>query len=415
MARLSGLMFLQSCPLGCWGVTIGTFIAANTGDQGSGAYSAGFIGYSTAAGAIGGLLSPVLFGLLSDRFFSTQKLLALLHFGCAASMVGVCLSTTQVGMFLALLCYFQCYVPSISLSNKIGLRHLADPDTEFPYIRLFGTLGWISAGLLVGMVWPYFFGKSIEDLRTPFLLGLSADLVVAVYALTLPHSPPEHTTKTRVSITQLLQESVALIRKSRVALFLVVAMIACLPSMAYNNFANPFLNLSGYKNAAALMTAGQVSEIVFLWMMPWLIRRIGLKWLFVLGLFSWTARYGCLALAAALSLKVPAYLAILLHGPCFAFIYVGGPMYMDHLLNARDRGLAQGIYSLAAIGCGHLAGAILVGISQEVFLTPPGVQDPPYDWTAFWLLPGAVSLSASFLFIIGIMWSKAFADSNSRA
>ena len=399
MARLSAMMYLQSVPLGSWGVTIGTFIAANTGDQGSGAYSAGFIGYSTAAGAIGGLISPVVFGLLSDRWFSAQKLLALLHLGCALSVAAMYVAESQTGLFIGLLCYFHCYVPSVALSNKIGLKHLADPDAEFPLVRVFGTLGWISAGLIVGLAWPWLWGHSIEATRIPFAIGVVADLVIAAYALTLPHTPPERDQDTSASLAEAFWGGVKLLSDRSIAVFLVVAFLACVPSMAYNNFANPFLNLSGYQSAAALMTVGQVSEILVLWVMPLLIFRLGLRWLFVLGLLAWTLRYGFLALGGEWAMSPPVYAAILLHGPCFAFIYVGGPMYIDHLVQAKDRGFAQGLYAVAATGLGHLAGAGLVGWSQEQFLTPSDAPTPPYDWTSFWLLPGVLSLLTTILFL----------------
>lgn len=406
MARLGAMMFLQSLPLGSWGVTIGTFIAANTGDQGSGAYSAGFIGYSTAAGAIGGLVSPMVFGLLSDRWFSAQKLLALLHLGCALSVAGMYLSESQTGLFVGLLCYFHCYVPSIALSNKIGLKHLANPDAEFPLVRVFGTLGWITAGVLVGFVWPTLTGETIESVRTPFAIGATADLLVALYALTLPNTPPEREQRSSVSFVQAFWGGLQLIGTRGIAVFLVVAFLACLPSMAYNNFANPFLNLSGYQNAAALMTVGQLSEIAVLWVMPLLIIRLGLRGLFVLGLLAWTMRYGMLALGGAMTLSAPVYAAILLHGPCFAFIYVGGPMFIDHLVKPQDRGFAQGLYAVAATGLGHLAGAGLVGWSQERYLTPSGVETPPYDWTSFWLLPFYVSLFTTLLFALYFRTNK---------
>ena len=154
MARLSTMMFLQYWPLGVWGVTVGTYIAANTGTEGAGIFSAGFVGYSTAAGAIGSLLSPVAIGFLSDRYFAAQYLLAFLHVGCAFAAWGMYESQTQAAFFVWMLIYYQCFSPATALTNKIGLKHLADANAEYPLVRIFSTVGWITAGLFVGFAWP---------------------------------------------------------------------------------------------------------------------------------------------------------------------------------------------------------------------------------------------------------------------
>src|SRR3972149_9144870 len=180
MVRMSAMMFLQYWPLGTWGVTVGTYIAANTGEQGARIFSAGFVGYSTAASAIGSLLSPVLVGILSDRYFSAQRLVAAMHFGCALTAWGMYASESETAFFLWLVGYFQCFVPAATLTNKIGLKHLADVNAEYPLVRIFGTAGWIGSGLFVGFVWPLVTGQPIEASRTPLLLGGGAHILLGV-------------------------------------------------------------------------------------------------------------------------------------------------------------------------------------------------------------------------------------------
>ncbi|TWT92866.1 putative nucleoside transporter YegT [Botrimarina colliarenosi] len=397
LASLSLMMFLQSCPLGVWGVTIGTYLAANTGDQGSGVYSAGFVGYSTAAGAIGGLVSPFVMGLLSDRLWPAQRLVSMLHFGCAASAVGMATSQSELGFFLCLVTYFQCYVPTVALMNKVALRHLAKADVEFPLVRLFGAFGWISAGIFVGLVWPWTTGESIEATRTPLWIGAVADVLVAIYAMTLPATPAER--QGPILLQSVIGECRELLANRRLVAFLAISLFACVPSMAYNNYGNAFLNREGYPNPAALMTFGQVSEMMVLLVMPLLIHRLGLKGVLVAGMVAWTLRYVCLAAGASYGTSLAVYAAVLLHGPCFAFIYVAGPMYTDRLVGPQSRGAAQGLYALAAIGLGHLLGALTVGKCQELFLTPEGVSQPPYDWTTFWLVPAAISFATAIAFV----------------
>jgi MFS family permease len=177
-------------------------------------------------------------------------------------------------------------------------------------------------------------------------------------------------------------------------------MLACVPSMAYNNGGNLFLNKQGYRWPAALMTLGQLSDVLVLWATPWLIARLGLRTLFVSGVIAWAVRYCLLAFGSYSELVWPVYLAILIHGACYVFVYVIGVMFVDRLVEGAHRGAAQGLYVLMSSGLGHLFGAFTVGLSQEVFLTPAGVSPPPYDWTAFWIVPATVSVVAALAFSV---------------
>lgn len=394
--RMSAMMFLQYWPLGIWGVTVGTYIAANTGGEGAGTFSAGFVGYSTAAGAIGGLLSPVLMGYLSDRYFAAQRLLAAMSAGCAVATWQMYESQTQVSFFLWLLAYFQFFVPAATLTNKIALRHLANPDAEYPRVRVFGTLGWIGAGLFVGIFWPIATGESIEATRLPLVFGSCGSVLMALYSLSLPHTPPERATERVRPGT--FRDSGKLLKNRQLVVFLLVAMLASIPSMAYNNFANPFLNRQGYPHPAALMTIGQISDLLFLWLTPWLISYFGLRALFVTGVIAWAARYIGLAAGSYFGLAAPVYAAIAIHGMCYVFVYVVAVLYVDRLADPAHRGAAQGLLALASTGFGHLIGAFTVGFMQEIFLTPEGVSPPPYRWAEFWLVFASISLFAFFVF-----------------
>ncbi|MCA9238221.1 MAG: MFS transporter [Planctomycetales bacterium] len=397
LGRLSAMMFLQYWPLGAWGVTVGTFIAANTGDQGEGIFSAGFVGYSTVAGAVGGMLAPVLIGYVSDRHLSAERLLALMHLGCAASVWGLRETRGQIPFFLCLLAYFHCFVPSATLTNKIALRHLANVEREYPLIRVFGTAGWITAGLFVGFAWPAATGASIEATRTPLAVGAIANLIMAAYALSLPHTPPEDAAAT--SRSQDRNRPIDLLRNRPLTVFLGVAFLACMPSMAYNNYANLFLNNRGFPRPAALMTLGQVSDVLCLIAAPWFTSRFGLRKLFFAGTLAWTIRYLLLAGGSYYGAAWPVYAAILIHGPCYVFVYVVAVMYIDRLADPAYRGSAQGLLALASTGFGHLLGGLSAGYAQTLFLTPRGVSPPPYQWWAFWLVPGAISLAAAILFL----------------
>ena len=398
MVRMSAMMFLQYWPLGIWGVTVGTYIAANTGASGDRIFSAGFVGYSTAASAMGSLLSPVVVGFLSDRYFAAQRLLALMHAGCAFAAWGMFESHTQAAFFLWLVVYFQCFSPAAALTNKIGLKHLANVDAEYPLVRIFSTVGWISAGLFLGFAWPWTTGESIEATRTPLMLGAFGSVLMAFYSFTLPHTPPEG--RSGDFLARAFRDSADLLRNRPLVVFLLLSMLACIPSMAYNNYGNLFLNRQGYPRPAALMTLGQVSDVVFLWATPWLIARIGLRLLFVSGVIAWGVRYGLLAAGSYYEIAWAVYAAILIHGACYVFVYVVGVMYVDRLAGGKHRGAAQGMYALASAGVGHLLGAFTVGFAQEKFLTPDAVTPPPYNWTAFWIVPAIVSAATVVVFYL---------------
>lgn len=405
--RLSAMMFLHYSSLGVWGVTVGTYIAANTESEGSGIFAPGFVGYSTAAGAIGSLLAPFIVGYLSDRFFPAQYLLAAMHVGCAMAAVGMYLSTSQTAFFVWLLVYFHCFLPGCTLTNTICLRHLRTPEAEYPLIRIFSTIGWISAGLVVGLFWPNVTGASIENTAVPLLLGAAANCAMFLYAFALPATPPRRPPV--LEMDNSIRSQSALFSNKPLVAFLLVSALAAALSMAYTNYGNLFLNRSGFPRPAALMTIGQLTDMMCLWATPWLIARVGLRRLFALGVLAWAIRYFCLAAGANFGFTWAVYLAIAIHGPCFVFVYVVGLMFVDRLADPVFRGGAQGLHSVATSGVGHLLGGGIVGYSQVAFLTPPGVSPAPYHWAAFWIVPAILS-SLTLCMYVGLSKTKRFSS-----
>ena len=219
---------------------------------------------------------------------------------------------------------------------------------------------------------------------------------MALFSFTLPNTPPEE--RGGLFLSRLLRDSGEVMRNQPLVVFLVVAILACIPTMAYNNFANPFLNHVHYRHPAALMTLGQVSDLVVLGLTPWLIKRFSLRSLFASGVIAWAVRYGLLAAGSLYGITWPAVAAILMNGPCFVFIYVVGVMYIDRLAGGVHRGAAQGMFALASAGLGNLAGAITVGYAQSMFLTPEGVSPPPYNWPAFWSVPAILCVTCVLMF-----------------
>lgn len=412
-ARLSVMMFLEYWPLGLWGVTVQTYIAVNTGEDAL--FSAGFLGLSASASAVGSLVAPTVFGWVADRHFAAEKLLAMLHLGAAAALWGMIRAESQWPFFIGMAAYFQCFSPSATLTSTVALRTLRDPHHEFPAVRLYGTVAWIAAGVFVGAVCPWWWGDSIEPTRWPMVLGAVSHLVMAAYSLTLPDSSPAAEAQGAAAAQGATAAQgamsgdrapgggrVGILRNAPLALFLTVSLLASIPSQPYN-FANAFLNQQGYPGAAAMLTLGQITEVACMAMTPFLARRYRLKTLFLIGVLGWAMRYTMLALGSQGGAASPGSLllvlgAIVLHGPSYVFVYIAGQMYVDRLVDRKNRGAAQGLHAVATAGVGHLTGAFLTAWSQATFLTPVGVSPPPYHWTPFWLAPVALGLVAAGLF-----------------
>lgn len=409
ITRISLMMFLQYWPLGLWAITIGTYLSQNTGSLGTGIYEPGFVGYSAATGALGSIFSPILIGFITDRFFSAEKMVSLLHFGAGLAAWWLFICETQTGFFWGMLFYFQCFVPTVTLTNAIALRHLKNVDREFSIVRIYGTIGWIASGTFVGFIWPYFVGESIEATRIPLCMGAIANFVMAFYSLTLPKTPPipqqpsktgpdqaEASQKKRSWIGQITNSTIW--RNRPFLFFLLFSLLACLPSMAYTTFANPFLNDLGYGSAAGILTLGQYSEVACLFVMSMLVGKLGLKRLMLVGLLAWGIRYAFLTIGVVYDSTASIYLAILIHGPCYVFIYVAGQLYIDQLASKENRGAAQGLLALATTGVGHLLGSVLSGILQERYLSPEIVGG--YRWDYFWLIPCCLCFVTALLFQI---------------
>ncbi|MEX2172661.1 MAG: MFS transporter [Pirellulales bacterium] len=396
--RLCAMMFLEYVPPALWAVTLGTYIIANTGSSGNQLFDSRFAGLAGISGALGAIAAPLLVGGIADRFLATQWVLAALHACCAVCLWFLSRGWSQPWFFAALIAYFQFFVPTFSLTNSLALRHLPRSREQFPAVRAWGTVGWVIAGLFIGFGWPAWFGESIEATTLPMLLAVVAHVVMALYCLTLPHTPPE--TIGRLGWQSLTQGGAwTLLRQPRVLMFLTISMLACVPVQFYYSFLNAYMNTMGIHGAAGIMSLGQVCEIACLISMPWMLRRVGIKHTFMLGLLAWVLRYALMAAGAITGSFVALVVAILLHGFCYVFVYVSGQLYLDYLAGPRSRSAAQGLSVLATSGLGHLTGAILAGSAQARYLTPPGVSPPPFDWLTFWLLPLAMFVGVLLLFL----------------
>jgi nucleoside transporter len=327
------------------------------------------------------MITPFFMGLIADRFLATEKLLAILHLIGAAILYFVTRATSFGSVYALMLLYCLCYFPTIALTNSLTLRQLTNAGGEFPFIRMFATIGWIVIGVTIGSM-------GIETTATPFLLAAGVSVAMSLYCLTLPHTPPEGKGQKITAGNLLGLDALVMLKKRPYLVFAVASILACIPLTFYFVFTNTFLNEIGVVNAAGKMTLGQFSEVGVMLLMPFIFRRITVRGVLMLGLACWSLRYGLLAYGNPGAGVWMFYLAILLHGFCFDFFFMTGQLYTDQEAPSHLRGTAQGFLTFLTYGVGMFVGSLLAGVALDFFTTTSGAT-VTHNWTSFWLVCSA--------------------------
>ncbi len=382
--KLSVMMFLEYFIWGAWYVTMGTYLLQTlkfSGQQSGAAYS------TTALAA---MVSPFFVGLVADRFFATERILAFLHLMGAALLFYISTLTDFVPFYIALVAYALCFMPTLALANSLSFHQMRAPGTEFPRVRPWGTLGWIAAGYVVSYL-------GVATAATPFRIAGIASMVLGLFALTLPHTPPARVGR-KVSVRDLLGlDALQLMKERSFTIFVIGSFLICIPLRFYNAFTNPFLTEVGVTNAAAKQTLGQWSEIACLLVMPWFFVRLGIKGLMLVAMLAWVIRYGLFAYGDAGPLVWMFYVGILVHGICYDFFFVSGQIYVDQKAPRHIRAAAQGFITLVTYGAGMFVGSFIGGWVVDRYAGLGG--DPArHDWTSIWLVPAAMAALVLLLF-----------------
>ncbi len=377
-ARLSLMMFLNFAVWGCWYVTISTYLTTTLKFSGT---EAGLVFGTTALASI---ISPFFVGLIADRFFSTERVLCVIHLIGAVLLFLVTKVTSFTAVYSLMLAYCLCYFPTLALTTAITLKNCPDAR-QFPLFRVFGTFGWICIGLLIGHF-------RIEASSTPFLMAAGLSVVTGLFCLTLPHTPPAGKGKAITARDILGLDALVMLKDRSYLIFAIASILACIPLTFYFSFTNAFLNDVGVVNAAGKMTLGQVSEVGVMLAMPLVFRRVSVKAIFLLGLAAWSTRYGLLAFGNAGPAVWMFYLAIIIHGVCYDFFFVTGQLYTDQEAPPALRNTAQGLYTFMTYGIGMLIGSLLSGVAVDFFTSATGT----HNWKGFWL---SSSFAAFLLFL----------------
>src|SRR6266403_6029185 len=371
-ARLSLMMFLNYVVWGAWYVTIGTYLTATLKFSGT---EAGAVFGTTALAC---MISPFFVGLIADRFFASERVLAALHLVGAVLLFFVTKVTSFGAVYALMFAYCLCYFPTIALTNSLTLQHLKDTGRDFPLIRVFGTLGWIAIGVTIGRL-------GVETSTVPFLLAAGASVVMSIFSLTLPHTPPPSKGQS-VTLRQVLGlDALVMFKRRSFAVFAVASILACIPLTFYFSFTNAYLNDLHVSNAAGKMALGQASEVIMMLLMPFILGRVSVKSILVMGLVAWSARYLLLSYGNPDSRMWMFYAAILLHGICYDFFFMTGQLYTDQEAPPHLRSAAQGLITFLTYGLGMLMGSLIAGRAVDYFTQTAGTT-VTRNWQAFWLI-----------------------------
>lgn len=379
--KLSVMMLLEYFVWGAWYVTMGTYMTEflhSSGVQ---------IGAAYSALAIATMISPFFIGMVADRFFAAQRILGVFHIIGALLLYFATQISDNTSFYWIILLYSLLYMPTIALTNSIAFTQMTDPGKQFPWIRVFGTVGWIAAGLMIAAL-------SIEKTPSTFHMAAIASLALGVISFILPNTPPKGKTVETTASSALGAEAFVLFKDKAYLIFFIAAILVCIPLSFYYGFANLFLNQIGMENAAGKMILGQVSEAVFILAIPFLFNNIGVKKMLLLGMSAWILRYVCFAYGDVGANVWMLYAGIILHGICYDFFFVTGYMYTEKKAGEKIKNAAQGLFTFATYGLGMFFGTWFSGYVTDYY-TVDGVQ----QWKDIWFVPAYIAVGVLIYFI----------------
>jgi nucleoside transporter len=383
------MMFLQWFIMGAWYVTVGNYMGAIGMSE--------HIYWAYTVVPISAIVSPYFLGLIADRYFATEKILAFLQIAggiaifCAPWAAEASWGSAFWFIFM-LLIHALCFAPTIALTSSLAFHHLTNQEKQFPIIRVFGTIGWIAAGFLVSKV------LEADTTKIPLQVAGGASVLMGFFCLTLPHTPPTRKGKA-VSFRQIIDlDALRGLMDRPFIIFLISAFLIFIPMSGYYTYAPVFVNDLGLSNPGFRMSFGQMSEVFFMLIIPLLLSRLGVKWMIAGGMLAWSLRYSLFALSSVNAAPWMVMTAIILHGICFDFLYVVGQIYVDKKSSDSTRGQAQGLFVFVTTGLGQLVGAQATGLLFNSIVEDR--RHHPESWQAYWSLLAIASGIIMLAFII---------------
>lgn len=375
--KLSLMMLLQYFIWGAWYVTMGTYMSEflhSSGVQ---------IGAAYSALAMATMISPFFVGMVADRYFAAQRIMGVLHIlGGVLLFLATKISDNTL-FYWTIVLYSLLYMPTIALSNSIAFQQMTDPGKQFPWIRVFGTIGWIVAGIMIGKL-------DIEKTPGTFYMAAIASASLGLISFILPNTPP----KGKSTESAIGTEAFVLFKDRPYLIFFIAAVLVCIPLSFYYGFANLFLNELGMDKPASKMIFGQASEAIFILAIPFLFNRIGVKNILIIGILAWILRYVCFAYGNLDSNLWMLYAGIILHGVCYDFFFVTGYMYTEKKAGEKIKNAAQGLFTFATYGLGMVIGTWFSGITADNY-----AADGKHLWQNIWMVPAYIAVGVLLYFI----------------
>ena len=385
-------MFLEFFIWGAWFVTLGTFLGNNL--KASGSETAAI--FSTQSW--GAIIAPFIIGLIADRYFNAEKILGILHL-IGAFLMYQMYQSEEVGMFYTyVLSYMILYMPTLALVNSVSFNQMKDPEKEFANIRVWGTIGWILAGLSISFIFNWDAAAAISGgmLKNTFLLAGIAAFVLGIFSFTLPKTPPKVSDE-KIKIGDIIGlDALKLLKDKNFAVFFISSILICIPLAFYYQNAHPFLTESGVENPTGKMAIGQISEALFLLLIPVFFSRFGFKKTILVGMLAWAIRYVFFAYGNGGDLSFMLILGIALHGICYDFFFVSGQIYTNSKAGEKYKSAAQGLITLATYGVGMLIGFAVAGWITDNYKTVEGT----INWEMVWIIPAGIAFAVFVLFAL---------------
>ncbi len=404
--QLSTMMFIEFFVWGSWFVTLGTFLVNNLHANGA---QTGRVFSTQSWGAI---IAPFIIGLIADRYFNAEKILGVLHLVGAALMyymysAGTVTDVYPTSFFYYLLIYMILFMPTLALVNSIAFNQMNDPEKEFSSIRIWGTIGWIVAGLLISLVflWDAEVNVKAGLMRNTFLLAAVASLVLGLFSFTLPKTPPKVASGTKVKVADIIGlDALKLLKNKNFLIFFIASILICIPLAFYYQVANQFLSNIGVSKPTGKMAIGQASEVLFLLALPLFFKKFGFKKTILIGMLAWALRYALFAYGNAGDLSFMLIIGIALHGVCYDFFFVSGQIYTNAKAGIKYKSAAQGLITLATYGIGMLIGFEIAGMITDAYTSSDGA----FDWKMIWIIPAGIA------FVVFLLFAISFNDKNER-
>lgn len=389
--RLAIMMFLQLFIWSSWSVTLGLVMAKYKMEN--------LIGDAYSTAPIASILSPFILGLIIDRYFSSQKVLGVLHFLGAvllASLPTLFTKHMEHEVLIILFTYTVFYMPTLAISNTISFRNLDKPERNFPIVRVFGTVGWIVAGVLINQL-------NIADNIYIFYCSSSASLILSIYSFTLPNTPPPAKNKSFTIKDVMCIDAIKLMKNRNFAVFTLCSIAISIPLSSYYAYTASFLNRLGMTNISSVMSLGQVLEIIFMLLIPTFFSYLGVKKMLLIGMFAWFIRYALFSLSIKLNIMSLIYAGILIHGICYDFFFVVGSIYTDAISTVEVKGQTQSFIVMCTYGIGMLIGAQLSGALYNNTIL---IDNTLNSWSTFWWIPAIFAAIISIIFYATFNYRK---------